>query len=734
MKNKKTLGIITLMLFSGLVFPFVARAGKLDNLAKVTCAFEPSEITDGESSSLSWSATNLTSLTLECTGPIPMDEAPVDFSGELKDIVFDKKSGSEKCVFQAYDANNLGVGGCTAWLTIKSTSYCGNAKKEYDEFCEYSGSIGCASGQTCDKTCRTCNDCTIECACASAVPIGDTCYDGCVGTVCSGTKVNLDGVCGSSDTKYLTEIPVSGLCTNGTATAVTGDNPWSWTCQGKNGGKDTKCETGKKGSTHYDYVPAYFSDVQYHYCSKKSSIDGVASSDDFLCYGNEFGKPYHYEKTYYGGFREKFNPNDPIIAYQTDELSGEEEKKSYLSFPISMQNKAYDNGMKWNEDIFKGGNALDSRLYFPPGLMGLLLKIQPTQDQGQQTIMGRFGQPPVTDFPPGSSFAEWNVYEQNYTQYPQYFPPEVYSSGNIWNDVMSVNIKYYKKYDILTFQYGGTDHVAIKSFGVDYNGELYYEDIANEGGWLYLKFKDWGKSDPLGYNSGWWAVDAETYTKWYDCMEVKGGWDSKGDPKEDFTACDPSAIQSGPDCAQKTCQGNSCWNDTKWIPGTKTEGCATGEAKADPDRLLNPGNSFITWSSQNASEVEVACNGSFPLARDIWYRSGEECYEDGKYCELKGTEKGYKLTFDEKYFQADQKQEICTFYPTNESDGRPGTPFSFTVNFGEEEDEEEEEEESNPGYTCQPDDPSCAKSTCKDVRCFDGCEYLQGTKDCKGRE
>jgi hypothetical protein len=35
---------------------------------------------------------------------------------------------------------------------------------------------------------------------------------------------------------------------------------------------------------------------------------------------------------------------------------------------------------------------------------------------------------------------------------------------------------------------------------------------------------------------------------------------------------------------------------------------------------------------------------------------------------------------------------------------------------------------------CQIDDPFCDEHTCQDVHCFDGCEYLQGLKDCKGRE
>jgi hypothetical protein len=112
--------------------------------------------------------------------------------------------------------------------------------------------------------------------------------------------------------------------------------------------------------------------------------------------------------------------------------------------------------------------------------------------------------------------------------------------------------------------------------------------------------------------------------------------------------------------------------------------------------------------------------------------------------------------------------EVCTFYPTNETDGLPGTPFSLTIQvLGNStcgnnivEGTEECDYTSSTGlnsdvlcptgktcedckcvalsdankYVCQPDDSGCAKNTCKDVKCFDGCNYRQGTKDCKGRE
>ncbi len=51
----------------------------------------------------------------------------------------------------------------------------------------------------------------------------------------------IDGSCGSSSGQNLTAAPATGLCTTGTATSVTGTGPWSWTCQGSNGGTTASC-------------------------------------------------------------------------------------------------------------------------------------------------------------------------------------------------------------------------------------------------------------------------------------------------------------------------------------------------------------------------------------------------------------------------------------------------------------------------------------------------------------
>jgi prepilin-type N-terminal cleavage/methylation domain-containing protein len=65
-----------------------------------------------------------------------------------------------------------------------------------------------------------------------------------------GTTVNctasrsLNGVCGTSSGSNLSSIPTTNLCTLGTATAVSSAGPWTWSCNGSNGGTNASCSTG----------------------------------------------------------------------------------------------------------------------------------------------------------------------------------------------------------------------------------------------------------------------------------------------------------------------------------------------------------------------------------------------------------------------------------------------------------------------------------------------------------
>src|SRR3984893_16829883 len=51
----------------------------------------------------------------------------------------------------------------------------------------------------------------------------------------------VDGACGSANGVAVTTTPTAGLCTAGIATTVTGGGPWAWTCNGSNGGTNSSC-------------------------------------------------------------------------------------------------------------------------------------------------------------------------------------------------------------------------------------------------------------------------------------------------------------------------------------------------------------------------------------------------------------------------------------------------------------------------------------------------------------
>lgn len=54
----------------------------------------------------------------------------------------------------------------------------------------------------------------------------------------------IDGQCGSAHGGVFTHPPTSDLCAFGEPTALLGDGPWTWTCQGIAGGQDASCSAG----------------------------------------------------------------------------------------------------------------------------------------------------------------------------------------------------------------------------------------------------------------------------------------------------------------------------------------------------------------------------------------------------------------------------------------------------------------------------------------------------------
>ncbi|MCX6722539.1 MAG: hypothetical protein NT094_00535 [Candidatus Staskawiczbacteria bacterium] len=80
-------------------------------------------------------------------------------------------------------------------------------------------------------TCATDENCTFPLSCVNGL-----CADGSSGS----TIVN--GVCGSASGASSTSAPANNLCSAGTATTVAGNGPWTWSCEGTNGGTtDSSC-------------------------------------------------------------------------------------------------------------------------------------------------------------------------------------------------------------------------------------------------------------------------------------------------------------------------------------------------------------------------------------------------------------------------------------------------------------------------------------------------------------
>lgn len=62
---------------------------------------------------------------------------------------------------------------------------------------------------------------------------------------CSAAR-KVDGVCGSAGHTGADQMPTNDLCTAGYASAVTGEGPWNWTCSGLYGGNPATCSAAPK--------------------------------------------------------------------------------------------------------------------------------------------------------------------------------------------------------------------------------------------------------------------------------------------------------------------------------------------------------------------------------------------------------------------------------------------------------------------------------------------------------
>ena len=420
------------------------------------------------------------------------------------------------------------------------------------------------------------------------------------------------------------------------------------------------------------------------------------------------------------GFKDQWNPYDPMHRCQQapgttcSEKDLEKYGKGVIAYGLNLLAQSHN---------LPGGNLW--RYYLPKGTTAAELVLYGIPSDGEGATLARFGSPPTSTFP--ASFDQFN----DLANYSGIFPPTQYPDvRSFWS---GKTIEQLKQHDWFAINQGG--HITVL---VDSGAPL------TEGNWLYINFKSYDGSGITQHAFSWYA-DEKIYTDWYDCMNAKNGWDDYGDPKDNFTSCDLPTPPTGPNCAAETCKGVDC--DSKngtsnpWIKGMKIEGCAIGTAKADPNSFASPGSSFITWSSTNASKMDVACTGAVPLKRDVWYTSDEECRKAGKYCK---TGKGYELVLDERFFVSDKSEEICTFYPTNKSDNLSGTPFSVTLKVetnaicGNNIVENQEECDYAPSSGQISYVPCPANKTCKNCKCVADTETKCGNnvldtgEDCDG--
>jgi outer membrane protein OmpA-like peptidoglycan-associated protein len=68
---------------------------------------------------------------------------------------------------------------------------------------------------------------------------------------CEAAK-QIEGVCGTANGSIQKEIPATGLCASGTATAIEGTGPWMWSCVGLGGGNSASCSASAQAQTKVD--------------------------------------------------------------------------------------------------------------------------------------------------------------------------------------------------------------------------------------------------------------------------------------------------------------------------------------------------------------------------------------------------------------------------------------------------------------------------------------------------
>jgi hypothetical protein len=89
--------------------------------------------------------------------------------------------------------------------------------------------------------------------------------------------IPVDGQCGSADGTAVASTPSTNLCTEGSASSVSGSGPWTWTCNSTTGGANDSCSASVASSG------GTCSDTQQLVCETGDAQDGGMGNPDCDC-------------------------------------------------------------------------------------------------------------------------------------------------------------------------------------------------------------------------------------------------------------------------------------------------------------------------------------------------------------------------------------------------------------------------------------------------------------------
>ncbi len=97
---------------------------------------------------------------------------------------------------------------------------------------------------------------------------------------------SVNGTCGTANGVAVSSTPTANLCSKGTGTTVSGSGPWTWSCQGSNGGSNASCSAplALSASANGTTIPSALQIVD-----SRSNIWTLSSSSAVLMNGSPAG-------------------------------------------------------------------------------------------------------------------------------------------------------------------------------------------------------------------------------------------------------------------------------------------------------------------------------------------------------------------------------------------------------------------------------------------------------------